>query len=111
MFGSTPATNVVVVSSTLITCTAPAGVGIVQVTVTTSQGTSATSSSDLYTYNPPPTVSLLNPSSGPIAGGTSVDIQGSGFSVAGLSVSFGASRATNVNWLAHPLAHPRVELR
>jgi hypothetical protein len=97
MFGNTPATNVVVVSSTLITCTAPVGVSIVQVTVTTSQGTSATNPSDLYTYNPPPTVSSLVPASGPIAGGTSVDIQGSGFSVAGLSVSFGTSLATNVN--------------
>jgi hypothetical protein len=101
MFGSTPATNVVVVSDTKITATVPAGVGSVQVTVTTGDGTSATNPSDVYTYEPPPTVSSVKNSSGkasgPIAGGTSVTITGTGFSITGLTVSFGSSLATNVS--------------
>jgi hypothetical protein len=101
LFGGTPATNVVVVSSTLITCTVPAGMSIVNVTVTTADGTSATNPGDLYTYEPPPTVSsVLNgsgSSSGPIAGNTPVTITGTGYSVpGGVTVLFGTSPATNV---------------
>ena len=50
MFGSARATSVVVDSSTSITATSPAGSGTVDVTVTTSRGTSATSSADRFTY-------------------------------------------------------------
>ena len=95
LFGSTPATNVVVNSSTSITATAPAGSSIVNVTVTTSQGTSAINSADLYTYEPPPTVSSVSPASGTVAGGTSVTIAGTGF-VSGMTVQFGGTAATGV---------------
>ncbi len=50
-FASTPATNVTVNSGASITATAPAGSGIVDVTVTTSKGTSATSGGDRFKYN------------------------------------------------------------
>jgi Tol biopolymer transport system component len=50
MFGSVRATNVVFTSSTSITATSPAGSGTVDVTVTTSRGTSATSPADRFTY-------------------------------------------------------------
>jgi hypothetical protein len=50
MFGTVPASAVSVVSSTQVTATAPAGSGTVDVTVTTPNGTSATSSADRYTY-------------------------------------------------------------
>jgi len=95
LFGSASATGVVVNSSTSITAVSPAGTGIVNVTVTTSQGTSATNSNDLYTYEPPPTVSSVSPASGPIAGGTSVTIGGTGF-VSGMTVKFGANAGTSV---------------
>ena len=50
-FGFDAATNVVVVSPTSLTATAPAGApGFVDVTVTTPGGTSATGSADQYTY-------------------------------------------------------------
>ncbi|MGD0732196.1 MAG: glycoside hydrolase domain-containing protein [Terracidiphilus sp.] len=95
MFGSTPAINVVVNSSTSITATAPAGSGSVNVTVSSLLGTSEANSSDVYSYEPPPTLASLSVSSGPIAGGTSVTITGTGF-VSGMTVSFGGNLATNV---------------
>ena len=49
-FGATAATNVVVVSGTQITATSPAGTGVVDVTVTTAGGASATSAADKFTY-------------------------------------------------------------
>jgi IPT/TIG domain len=49
-FGTGAATNVNVVNLTTITATAPAGTGAVNVRVTTSLGTSASSSADLFTY-------------------------------------------------------------
>jgi Chitobiase/beta-hexosaminidase C-terminal domain/IPT/TIG domain/Domain of unknown function (DUF4091)/Family of unknown function (DUF6067) len=95
LFSNTPASNVVVNSSTSIMATAPAGSGTANVTVTTSQGTSATNGSDLYTYEVPPTVSGISPASGPIAGGTSVTVSGTGF-ISGMTVQFGGNTATNV---------------
>ena len=95
LFGNMAATNVVVNSSTSITATAPAGSGEVNVTVTTSQGTSATNSSDLYTYEVAPTVTGLSPASGTVAGGTSVTISGTGFA-SGMTVAFGSNAGTGV---------------
>jgi kumamolisin len=51
-FGSTNAAAMTVDSDTQITATSPAGTGIVDVTVITPAGTSATSSADQFTYNP-----------------------------------------------------------
>ena len=56
-FGSNGATNVTLVNASEITATSPPGSGTVDVTVTTPSGTSATVSSDRFTYNalsPPP---------------------------------------------------------
>jgi IPT/TIG domain len=50
-FGSTPATAFNVDSANSITATAPAGTGIVDVTVTNAQGTSVTSAQDRFSYN------------------------------------------------------------
>ena len=93
-FGSTAATNVVVVSSTTITATTPAGsAGAVTVTVTVSgQSGSLTNG---FTYVVPPTVSSVSPNSGPTAGGTAVTITGTNFA-AGATVTFGGTAATNV---------------
>jgi hypothetical protein len=77
MFGTNAATSVVVVSATSITAVAPAGMGTVDVTVTTPEGTSAIVTADEYTYAP--TVTGLSPNHGPAFGGNDVTITGTGF--------------------------------
>ncbi|MFY9908302.1 MAG: IPT/TIG domain-containing protein, partial [Candidatus Sulfotelmatobacter sp.] len=94
-FGATAATNVVVVSSTSITATTPAeSAGAVTVTVTNSSGLSGSLAS-AFTYLAPPTVTSVSPSSGSTGGGTAVTITGTNF-VAGATVTFGSTAATNV---------------
>ncbi len=89
--GSLPATGVVVDSATRITATTPAGSGVADVTVTTPYGTSPTSSADHFTYTPAPapTVTQVNPDTGPTAGGTPVTVTGTGFTGA-TAAYFGA---------------------
>jgi alpha-tubulin suppressor-like RCC1 family protein len=92
-FGSTAASSYKVNSATSITAVAPAGSGTVDVTVTTPEGTSATGSSDEFTYGTP-TVTKLNPTSGPLGGGTPVTISGTNLTGA-TSVKFGSTNATS----------------
>src|SRR5207245_1731000 len=93
-FGANAATSVVVVSSTTITANSPAGVvGTVDVLVTNSVGTSSATPSDQFTYSATPTVTSLNPTSGPQSGGTSVTITGTNFTGA-TTVMFGSNSAT-----------------
>lgn len=94
-FGGVAATSVVVVNATTITCVSPAGSGVVDVTVVTPGGTSATSGSDKFTYGSAPTVSSVSPNIGPSAGGQSVTIDGQ-FFTGTTSVHFGANAATSV---------------
>jgi IPT/TIG domain len=68
----------------------PAGSGIVNVTVTTPEGPSAASPTDLFSYLP--SVTGVAPSSGPQAGGTTVTITGTNFSAV-TNVKFGANSA------------------
>jgi IPT/TIG domain len=77
-FGTTPATDVTVVNDTTVTAVSPAGTGTEDVTVTTPAGTSATSAADQFTFVAAPTVTALDPTSGPAAGGTTVTITGTG---------------------------------
>ena len=94
-FGPNPATNIVVNGAdTSLTATAPAGTGTVDVQVTTVGGTSATSTKDQFTYEPPPTVSLINPTAGPVGGGTLVTVTGTNLIDA--TVNFGLNPATSV---------------
>ncbi len=96
-FGSATATSVSVnPEGTRLTAESPAGLGTVDVTVTTPGGTSATSSADHFTYVAPPTVSALTPSSGPTGGGTLVSITGTNLSGA-TEVQFGAVPAHGVS--------------
>src|ERR1019366_6364042 len=78
------------------------GSGTVNVTVTTTAGTSATTAADQYTYQaappPAPAVTRITPSSGPAAGGTVVTVTGSNLS--GGSVSFGTAAASAVTCTA-----------
>jgi hypothetical protein len=96
-FGGLAATSFTVNSDTSITAIAPAQfAGTVDVTVSTYSGTSATSSSDRYSYTvaSPPSVSSLGTSTGTTAGGTSVTISGSHFTGA-TDVFFGTVEAAS----------------
>src|SRR3989442_6648892 len=78
--------------------TAPAGCGLVDVTVTTPSGTSATSSSDQFTYTANgPQICKLSVSSGPAAGGQAFTLSGSGFQSGSTSVLFKGIAATGVS--------------
>jgi hypothetical protein len=87
LFGVTPAVFQFW-SDGVITATAPPGVGVVQVTVRTKLGFSATGAASQFTYAAIPAVAQLTPASGPAAGGTSVVISGQGFTGA-TTVAFG----------------------
>jgi alpha-tubulin suppressor-like RCC1 family protein len=91
-FGSIDATSYTVNSEASITAVSPAGTGIVNVTVETKAGVSLSTTADHFTYGP--TITRLEPGSGPAAGGTSVTITGSGFSGA-TAVSFGSNAAAS----------------
>ncbi len=94
-FDGTAATGYTVNSATQITATAPAGAeGTVDITVTTVGGTSATGTSDQFTYVAAPTITSLSPANGPALGGTSVTITGTKLSGAS-AVSFGGTAATS----------------
>lgn len=92
-FGTNSATSVVVLSSALISCVAPAGTGTVNVSVTTA-GTTVTDSS-AFTYAGAPTLLTVSPSSGPVAGGTAVTLTGTNF-FAGSQVFFGTTLASTI---------------
>jgi hypothetical protein len=95
-FGTTAASNVMVVSATQITATAPAeAAGTVDVTVTTPVGTSATSTADQFTYEGAPTVTAISPAAGLPAGGQTITITGTNFTAA-TGVKFGTTAGINV---------------
>jgi len=74
----------------------PAGLGIVDVTVSTSVGTSTKVATDHYAYRAPrPTVGQVSPTKGTHAGGTKITITGTGF-INGATVHFGRAAGTNV---------------
>jgi hypothetical protein len=78
-----------VVSDSKITGATPAhAAGSVNVFVTTPAGTSATVTSDQFTYEAAPAITSVSPVSGPLAGGTSVAVHGTGFTGAS-AVVFG----------------------
>lgn len=78
-FGGVAASSFTVDSSTSITVTVPAGttLGAVSVVVTTAVGSNAANT--LYSYVSTSVFTSITPSSGPIAGGTTVTITGVGF--------------------------------
>ncbi len=77
-FGGVPSINYSVTNSTTMTATVPAGlaIGATSVVVTTAAGSSPNNS--LYTYVSVPVFTSISPTSGPIGGGTTVTITGSG---------------------------------
>ncbi len=106
-FDGTPATNVVWVNSSHITCKPPAhAAGTVNIVVTNPDGGICTLPLS-YEYSdmpPPPPIQLtvrnsLGTSSGTTKGGTSVTIGGSLFQP-GCTVTFGGVAATGVVWIS-----------
>jgi len=89
-FGTKSATSVTNVSPTQVTAVSPSGTGTVGVTLTTSGGTSNPVS---FFYVGAPFKSALGATSGPLAGGNTITVNGTGLSTA-TSVSFGAVTAT-----------------
>ena len=98
-FGTTASTLVIFGSSTEIIAASPPGTGTGDVTVTTGAGPSADTTADQFTYIPAtasvPTVTSIDPASGPRAGSTRVTITGTGFT-SGASVDFGTTASTLV---------------
>ena len=81
------------VNGTTLTAISPAGTGTVDVTVTSLGGTSAPNPpADQFTYVAAPTVTGVNPNTGPPPGGTSVTISGTNFTGA-TAVRFGGNAA------------------
>ncbi|MFF9506459.1 IPT/TIG domain-containing protein [Streptomyces sp. NPDC014724] len=82
----------IAVSATQVTAVAPAApAGTVNVTITTPGGTSA---GVPYTYVAAPVLSGVAPAQGPLAGGNTVTLSGTGFTGA-TSVHFGANAASS----------------
>ena len=95
-FGSTAATSFTVTSNTQITAVTPAGIGTVDVTVTTLGGTTAISGSDKFTYSPPPAIKSISPNFGDPTGKANITIIGSGFTDTTI-VKFGDTPVTAFN--------------
>ena len=75
-FGGVSAPGFSVVNDSTINATTPSGSGVVDVTVTTAGGTSATNSTDHYDFVAAPAIRGVSPTHGPIAGGNSVTLSG-----------------------------------
>ena len=95
-FGAIAAGGLDVLEDSRLTVISPPGTGVVDVTVVTPGGTSATSPLDKFTYTPTPATQVtgITPSNGPAAGGTLVTITGIGFTGA-TAVDFGTVPATD----------------
>ena len=84
-FGTTPGLGLTILSDSGLTVIAPpGGVGTVDITVSSSDDTSATTPADQFTYGAPPVILSVSPSSAPYTGGIPITIRGSGFT--GVSV-------------------------
>lgn len=95
--GGSAATNVVVVSSTQVTCNAPAhAAGVVDVSVTNGFGQTGTLE-DAFVYVSP-FITAITPNHGPLGGGTTVIIEGGNFA-SGSGVTFDGVAATSVNFI------------
>ncbi|HWJ49538.1 MAG TPA: IPT/TIG domain-containing protein, partial [Solirubrobacteraceae bacterium] len=93
-FGTAAATSFTVTSPTTALAVAPAGSGIVDVTIATAAGISPASPADRYTYMVAPVVAKLSVKTGSAAGGTSVTITGKELT-GSTAVSFGGSPAAS----------------
>ncbi|MFI6850051.1 IPT/TIG domain-containing protein [Kitasatospora sp. NBC_00085] len=88
-FGSKPAT-ITANTATSVSCISPSGTGTVDVTVTTAGGTSNPLP---FFYIGAPFKTFLSPASGPVTGGNTITIAGTGLSTP-TAANFGANSAT-----------------
>ena len=98
-FGGNPATNVIVVSDTSLTCDAPAGTAGAAVDVVLTNDNGSDSLIGGYTYHPEPTLTSVAPTSGSSLGTTGLTLTGSGFQDNGAGTNFvtvGGTLATNL---------------
>jgi hypothetical protein len=100
-FGSTAASGVKFVSDSEITVNSPKvpSPGVRDISVTTSNGTSATVAADQFYSAATPVIDSVSPSSGPQGGGTTVTLTGTGFTDATV-VDFGATAGTDLTVLS-----------
>ncbi len=94
-FGGFACGSVNVISSAMLTCVTPAHVaGTVEVIVTALTGSNTTvGTANDYTYTGGPTVTSLNPATGPATGNTVITITGTNFTASGMVVKFDTTSA------------------
>ena len=103
-FGGAECTPIVVSSSGMLSCKTPPGtVGPVPVSVTSVAGESSYLL-NAFSYESEPsslsaTITAVSPSSGPTAGGSTVEISGTNF-VNGVTVKVGGAACTSVNFIS-----------
>jgi len=98
LFGTSPATIVSDTAIEIVVTAPPGTTGETDVRVVTPGGVTATSSKDIFKYANP-TVRSVAPARGPVAGGTAVTVEGSGFAIGAGETAFvfGKSAATGVS--------------
>ncbi len=97
--GGSAAANVTVVNGTTITCDTPAGAAATQVDVVITNGNGASTLAGGYRYFPRPTLASASPAGGPLAGGTTITLSGTGFTAnqaGSCAVTIGGNPATSV---------------
>jgi hypothetical protein len=107
-FGGVAAASVTVTSATQLgAVTPPHAAGVVDVRVTNLDDQFATLVGAFTYGTPPPAIISISPSSGTIAGDTSVTITGTGFQpgVPGTTVTFGSVAASGVNVISSTQIH------
>ncbi len=98
------ACNVTVVVDAQISCETPIALseGTKNVVITNPSGQSITLSNVLY-FNSPLNLSLVSPSSGPVSGGNSISLSGTGF-YAGMTITIGGVGCNSINVVSTNLA-------
>jgi M6 family metalloprotease-like protein len=96
-FGGAPATSVSVTNSALLTAISPAhAAGLVAVGVSTAAGSASLINAFTYDEPPLPTLTAINPTSGPSSGGQLVTLTGTNFRAGETAVTIGGAAATQV---------------
>ncbi|MDQ1724744.1 MAG: hypothetical protein QOG52_1772 [Frankiaceae bacterium] len=108
-FGAVPATSFAVQSDVLLIATSPASLDglAVTVSVTTPLAVSQPVASSRFVYANPPVLTRVSAVAGPVAGGVTVALTGSGFAP-GMTARFGSVPASAVSVVSPTLATVRV---